>query len=220
MFPSAWLAPETFESTNGQHIVSFKTDVYMFGCFMLEVVTGKEPLYWVSGGGAMKAALRCRDLTKSPFGLAVEAGTLDLSCVMNSTTVCGTVDDFVGIIRECLESEPARRPDMKGVVASLQTLLRPGATGTSSLYLEGSAPPMPASAPSDRDAAAAALRASIESEVRAEMQAAAQKMATSGTVALSSSSKFRALDVGQSAPSLSGWHEVPSKLGHILSVIY
>lgn len=147
----AWRAPETFTSVGGRQGMSVKTDVYMFGCFMLEVITGREPLYWV-GKGESHLLLRARDLTKSPLELAEAAGRLDVSGVVNNSRIRGTVDDVIGLIRcacmrafvmsvlachsvcldghnlvccrRCLAASPNERPEMAVVTAELEGMMR------------------------------------------------------------------------------------------------
>jgi hypothetical protein len=35
---------------NGKQVVFFKTDVYMFGCMIYEVLTGEDPFFWLESG--------------------------------------------------------------------------------------------------------------------------------------------------------------------------
>ena len=44
---SAWSAPETFRRVGGARISSAKSDVYMFGSLMFEVLVGNLPWFWM-----------------------------------------------------------------------------------------------------------------------------------------------------------------------------
>lgn len=121
---AAWRAPETFVSVGGQQEVSAKTDVYMFGCFMLEMLTGQEPLWWIGAqGGRMEEVIFLRRSRPEvcPLEFAEEAGVLDVSGVVDEPGVWGTVADIVALIRGCMAYSRANRPDMATVMVALES---------------------------------------------------------------------------------------------------
>lgn len=45
---SAWCAPEALTDTGQGKVAGYKTDVYMIGSFMFELITGRIPYFWVN----------------------------------------------------------------------------------------------------------------------------------------------------------------------------
>ncbi len=114
---AAWQAPETFvEVDGGKQEVSFKTDVFMFGCVIYEVLTGCVPYHWLRSAQSV-ILYRARDLSQSPLDAAVAEGKL---CFVVADTP--TRASLVQLARECMQPLPANRPDMQLVLRRLDTL--------------------------------------------------------------------------------------------------
>ena len=43
-----WCAPESLTENGSEALAGLKTDVYMFGGLMFELITGREPFFWVA----------------------------------------------------------------------------------------------------------------------------------------------------------------------------
>jgi serine/threonine protein kinase len=117
---AAWRAPETFEDGDLQ-VVSTKTDVYMFGCFILEVLTVASPWWWIRKSESL---LRVRLRSPiNPLDDAVTGGKFH--CVVRSDSSdgsAGVVHALIGLIRRCLEHDPARRPTIASIIHTLNVI--------------------------------------------------------------------------------------------------
>jgi hypothetical protein len=117
---SGWRAPETLVDIDGtgKQVVSFKTDVYMFGCLIYEVLTGEEPFFWLPSG-LLIAGYRMRDPLNIPNPLDAAAAEGKLSFVMTESPVRTALEL---LSKCCMKQAPAERPDMGGVLAALDNL--------------------------------------------------------------------------------------------------
>ena len=115
---AAWRAPETFAVTDGKQEVSFKTDVYMFGVVILEVVTCTEPFHWLLSGEAI-VGYRLRDPAHiiNPYEAALVEDKLAFAMV--DTPVRSRL---LLLAQWCMKLLPADRPNMEGVVRCLDDI--------------------------------------------------------------------------------------------------
>jgi hypothetical protein len=115
---AAWRAPETFAVTDGMQEVSYKTDVYMFGVVILEVLTCIEPFHWLRSGEAI-IRYRLRDPAHiiNPYDAAVREDKLTFA--MADTPVRASL---LLLSQWCMKLAPADRPDMEGVVRCLDDI--------------------------------------------------------------------------------------------------
>jgi serine/threonine protein kinase len=122
MLLSAWKAPETFVAVDNRRAVSAKADVYMYGCVVLEVITGAEPFYWLSGPGSAVAVIEYRSrerYTKSPLDAAIAEGKL---CFIMQDSHCRS--ELARLASWCFQYSPMDRPDMDQVLDFLKDLQR------------------------------------------------------------------------------------------------
>lgn len=117
---AAWRAPETFEDGDLQ-VVSTKTDVFMFGCFILEVLTVASPWWWIRKSESLlrvrlKSPINPLDdaITGGKFNLAVRNEASDGSAAI--------VQALIGLIRRCLEHDPANRPTIAAIIHTLDVI--------------------------------------------------------------------------------------------------
>lgn len=61
--------------TSREVIVSDRTDAFMFGCFMFEVITAREPWYWLPPGELMST--RCASPPRNPLDDAIANGKFE-----------------------------------------------------------------------------------------------------------------------------------------------
>ena len=100
---SAWRAPETF-TTGDTQVASPRTDVFMFGCFMLEVLTGREPWWWLPSNEALLLH-RAVDGCRNPLDDAAECGALAYS--LTPGPVSGArPEDLEPLMRWCMAADP------------------------------------------------------------------------------------------------------------------
>ena len=111
---AAWRAPETFGS-GGRQVFTTATDVYMFGCFLLEAMTLRNPWWWFHN----EELLVHRAITgASPLTDARTGGRLSYVVAPSPATAV-----LEGVMEACLALVPESRPDMASVVASLHSAL-------------------------------------------------------------------------------------------------
>jgi serine/threonine protein kinase len=115
---SGWRAPETLVEINGKQVVSFKTDVYMFGCLIYEVLTGEDPFFWLPSGVSI-AGYRMRDPLNIPNPLDAAAAEGKLSYVMADSPVRTALES---LSRHCMKQVPEERPNMISVLESLDDI--------------------------------------------------------------------------------------------------
>ena len=115
LYAAAWRAPETFEEQDGKQEVSFKTDVYMFGCVILEVVTCTTPFYWLPS--AESVVMRARAGLLNPYEAAVVENKLT-SAMADSPARAS----LLLLAQWCMKHAPADRPDLEGVMRCLDDI--------------------------------------------------------------------------------------------------
>ncbi len=113
---AAWRAPETFVTVEGQQVVSLETDVFMYGCVLLEVITGHTPYYWLPCAQDV-IVYRVRDAHMSPYDAALAEGKLTF--VMPDTPARKLL---CMLARWCLEYDAHDRPDITHVIACLNDI--------------------------------------------------------------------------------------------------
>lgn len=96
----AYMAPEQYDSQIG---ISDKTDIWAFGCVVVEMLTGVVPWSGKKSQEIMMALLVKKQVPDIPQGLPTELETL---------------------LRDCLSLEPAHRPTAANVTAALKPLLQ------------------------------------------------------------------------------------------------
>lgn len=123
MHCAAWRAPETLEHReDGRQVVSALTDMYMFGCFMLEVLVGKTPWWWLSSSEHVLLA-RGANPSLSPLDAARARTDFKLVVSKSRASSCrGCVDDIVALAQSCLLADPSARPDVTAVLRVLHGL--------------------------------------------------------------------------------------------------
>ncbi len=95
--------------------MSFKTDVYMFGCLIYEVLTGEDPFFWLDT--LMSFTLYRQRNLSNPLDAAAAEGKL--SYVMADSPVRSALEL---LSKCCMKQAPEERPDMEGVLASLDDM--------------------------------------------------------------------------------------------------
>ena len=121
---AAWRAPETFAVTDGKQEVSFKTDVYMFGVVILEVVTCTEPFHWLGSGEAI-IAYRCRNPAHiiNPYEAALVEDKPPVEDKLTFAMADTPVRSRLLLLAQwCMKLSPADRPNMEGVVRCLDDI--------------------------------------------------------------------------------------------------
>jgi hypothetical protein len=105
------MAPELFSQAAAP--VSTKTDSYMFGCFILEVLTCREPWWWLTSADLQR--VREDVPARNPLDDALASEHLEFQ-----------VDGWVGVkdtlllrVRDLLSSDPVARPEVADVVHQL-----------------------------------------------------------------------------------------------------
>lgn len=133
-------APETFdERADGKQVVSLAADVFMFGGFILEVVTGKDPWWFMSDGdlhntryppkeGEIRSTPYRRDA--NPLDDAKAAGRLVY--LVNDPPLIAKLED---LMHRCFSSDPAARPSMDAILSEL-TRLRDGEGAARSIRVD------------------------------------------------------------------------------------
>ena len=113
--PIRWCAPEALSERN---LCSFKTDVFMFGCTLWEMLTRTKPFAWMDEEA--KRSLPVEDIKEKRKSLMVS----------NKDTVTSFYNQFpfqsmipisaLTIMFACLNDEPDHRPTMDEVVTQLE----------------------------------------------------------------------------------------------------
>jgi serine/threonine protein kinase len=114
---SAWRAPETFQSVDFQ-VVSEQTDVYMFGGFMFEVLTGQTPWSWLQQS---EIGLRRATSTASVVDDARSSG--HLTYIVEDAGVKGSyVEALEALMCKCLSTLAWDRPAMVAIFDELERI--------------------------------------------------------------------------------------------------
>ena len=112
------MAPETFTLTSGRQLLSASTDVYMFGCLILEVISGRAPFWWLPSGSALAFQLRMSTGTP-PHPLHDAPPHASAVCVFDCPRLLA---DLHSLVAQCVCPDPTGRPDMPDVLAALVEL--------------------------------------------------------------------------------------------------
>jgi serine/threonine protein kinase len=111
----AWRAPETFED-HSQQIVSHKTDVYMFGGLIFEVLTGKSPWWWLANG---QSILKRRLTSENNVLEDADVQRVRLTYHCKDPVALHELD---ALMRSCLRLQPKDRPTMVQICEDLQRI--------------------------------------------------------------------------------------------------
>jgi serine/threonine protein kinase len=121
---AAWRAPETFQES-AEQIASFKTDVYMFGGVMIEILTGERPWHWLDGNSLYRLRLTT---SRNPLEDAVAASKLKY--IVDSAETYSMKHRVLVALEQlmarCLSADPDKRPDIPEVSAILTELMKDG----------------------------------------------------------------------------------------------
>jgi serine/threonine protein kinase len=118
MLKSAWRAPETFVYEAEAQEVSTKTDVYMFGGLMIEVLTGRRPWWWLTDNSLNR--LRYTS-TSNAMTDAKNSGKWELVVKDVSTWQLSELESIIG---RCLCVESSERPEMRVLVQEIERLAK------------------------------------------------------------------------------------------------
>lgn len=124
---SAWRAPETFiPDADGKQVVTLAADVFMFGCFMLEVLTGSDPWWFMSDGSLKDTRYPPRMGEVRHTQYRPDANPLDDAKAAGKVSYlvkdppAALITALEAVMRQCFAVEPAARPDIQAVLAELQ----------------------------------------------------------------------------------------------------
>lgn len=115
----------------GQQAVTNAADVYMFDCFLIEVITGQQPWFWSQNTASLQA-LRIDSPTSDPVYEAQKRGLWNVVVHKEDTDLSiGEVWMLEQLVSLCLKSDPSARPTMDEVVDTLAYMSAPrGAVAT------------------------------------------------------------------------------------------
>jgi hypothetical protein len=128
---TAWRAPETFVNARSSvDALSTKTDVFMFGGLMFEVLTGKRPWWWIPteelAVQRRAAGRECGPVSReeNSFEAARVGGYLHYIVEGSdvSSPVARVLLGLQDIMRQCLSVNAVLRPEMRDVLGHLQSL--------------------------------------------------------------------------------------------------
>ncbi|XP_047336374.1 lysM domain receptor-like kinase 4 [Impatiens glandulifera] len=110
-----YMAPEYIE----MGIVTYNIDVYAFGVVLLELITGKDAVYFCEGQKVVLSAEMASVMENQDAGIKI-LQLLDPDLEENEGLVFAML--LVRLSLACLNREPARRPTMAEIVSSLLKL--------------------------------------------------------------------------------------------------
>lgn len=126
------MAPEVLVTTaDGRLAVTNAADVYMYGCFLIEILTGGEPWWWMGGSGSRLQSFRHENLLADPVSEARKHGAWNVVVQKDreADKTNGEVWMLEQLISLCLRADPASRPTMDQVVDSLAYAAAPRGEG-------------------------------------------------------------------------------------------
>lgn len=94
---------------------STKTDAYMFGCFIIEVMTGHEPWWWLTPS---QLELR-RDCNTTPPRNPLDDGIAIRKLWTVTAPPLKLAHPLLGLVRALLSPDPTQRPDIDAAVSTL-----------------------------------------------------------------------------------------------------
>ena len=108
MCDAAWRAPETFNTGAGRQVASPATDVFMFGCMMLEALTCKRPWFWLPDEELMRVRLCFPE--RNPFDDAKKDGMLTYAVDWaRNPLLQGQLEE---LLRKCVSQSAEARPSV------------------------------------------------------------------------------------------------------------
>lgn len=126
---AAWMAPEVLQTdSDGKQAVTNAADVYMFGCYLLEIITGEDPWFWFPDPpGSSLHAYRIANPSADPASECRKAGhwTLVVQKDVDTDTAFGEVWMLEKLIAVCLNADHTARPSMDEVVDTLDYMAAP-----------------------------------------------------------------------------------------------
>lgn len=120
------MAPEVFSTNSaGQQTVDNPADVYMFGCFLIEVLTGNPPWFWEDDTPSLLLH-RLNHPTADPGFEARKRGRWNV-CVHKAATdqSVGEVWMLEQLVYLCLNVHPAARPTIDEIVDTILYMSAP-----------------------------------------------------------------------------------------------
>ena len=117
-------APESLaRSSAGTSITSKKSDMFMIGGVMYEVISGCEPFYWVAHEYMFQArnALMLPGAYRTPYDEAVRLDKFQLIIDVSSAGP-EFEPGLIALMQRCFQLDPAARPDAVEVIVELDRL--------------------------------------------------------------------------------------------------